>query len=93
VHIFFDGTRTSVCVRIIFFTGGVLRVRPAEHLMGIIDLIGGRLMRRGLLDLLKVIRSEGSGYPVYNWWCGFRIIARKPVRCNGNKSKDFVLNT
>jgi hypothetical protein len=86
VHIFFDGTRTSVCVRIIFFTGGVLRVRPAEHLIGIIDLIGGRLMRRGLLDLLKVIRSEGSGYHVYNWWCGFRII----LVCSFISSLDIV---
>jgi hypothetical protein len=47
---------------------------PAEHLIRTFDLLSGQLMQYGLLDLFKVLGSDGSGKPVYNWWCGFRKI-------------------
>jgi hypothetical protein len=47
---------------------------PAEHLMRTVDLLSRQLMQHGLLDLIKVLRSDGSGKPVYNWWCNFREI-------------------
>jgi hypothetical protein len=47
---------------------------PAEHCILTVDLFLSQLMYFGLLDFFKVIRSDVPDFPVYNWWCVFRVI-------------------